>query len=253
MMDVKVARMTTFVLAGICGFLLLIALIQLAGYGRGYGWLPPETDTATPTCSIDRNLSRSPFSAFQRSRAPPLVSRGSKNYASERRRSRAGRAAAGAAQCPTLTGVIWCAIPIDARVAHCHGARQSAERIGGTQGRNAVERRSGRLDAGRTGAAPGHVQERQRRECRDRIEPGRGRTECASAAASSAGGAGKGRRCGSRKRGKRARIGSGQANRGTPPTNAGRGRTPALAAVEYTQRANELTEWSTCLQESTIV
>ena len=41
-MDVKVARMMTFVLSGACGFLVLTALIQLAGYGRGYGWLPAE-------------------------------------------------------------------------------------------------------------------------------------------------------------------------------------------------------------------
>lgn len=41
-MDVKTARMLTLVLATTCGLLVLIALIQLAGYGRGYGWLSPD-------------------------------------------------------------------------------------------------------------------------------------------------------------------------------------------------------------------
>lgn len=41
-MDVRTARMVTMVLAGLCGLLMLSALIQFAGYGRGYGWLPPD-------------------------------------------------------------------------------------------------------------------------------------------------------------------------------------------------------------------
>ena len=74
MMDVRVARMMTFVLAGICGLLLLTALIQLAGYGRGYGWLPPETDTAAlDVGSIDRNPFRIPaFSTFSEVERRPL-------------------------------------------------------------------------------------------------------------------------------------------------------------------------------------
>ena len=44
-MDVRTTRMLTLVLAGVCGFLLLSALIQFAGYGRGYGWLPPDSSS----------------------------------------------------------------------------------------------------------------------------------------------------------------------------------------------------------------
>ena len=41
-MDIRTARMMTLILAAICGLLVLIALLQLAGYGRGYGWLSPD-------------------------------------------------------------------------------------------------------------------------------------------------------------------------------------------------------------------
>lgn len=41
-MDIRTARKLTLVLAVICGLLVLSALLQLAGYGRGYGWLPPD-------------------------------------------------------------------------------------------------------------------------------------------------------------------------------------------------------------------
>jgi general secretion pathway protein N len=41
-MDVRTARTVTLGLAGICGLLLMTSLVQLAGYGRGYGWLPAE-------------------------------------------------------------------------------------------------------------------------------------------------------------------------------------------------------------------
>lgn len=74
MMDVKVARMTTLVLAGICGLLLLVALIQLAGYGRGYGWLPAETDGGPLSVgNIDREAFRiPPMSAFSEVERRPL-------------------------------------------------------------------------------------------------------------------------------------------------------------------------------------
>ncbi len=42
-MDVRTARIVTLALAGICALLLLSALVQFAGYGRGYGWLPPDS------------------------------------------------------------------------------------------------------------------------------------------------------------------------------------------------------------------
>lgn len=42
MMEIRFARNLTFGLIGICGLLMLAALVQLAGYGRGYGWLPAD-------------------------------------------------------------------------------------------------------------------------------------------------------------------------------------------------------------------
>jgi general secretion pathway protein N len=74
MMDVKVARMTTLVLAAICGLLLLMALVQLAGYGRGYGWLPADTESGALTVgSIDREAFRiPPMSAFSEVERRPL-------------------------------------------------------------------------------------------------------------------------------------------------------------------------------------
>ena len=41
-MEIRHARNLTLGLAGICGALVLAALVQLAGYGRGYGWLPAD-------------------------------------------------------------------------------------------------------------------------------------------------------------------------------------------------------------------
>ncbi len=58
-MDVQLARMTTLGLAGLCGLLVLAALIQLAGYGRGYGWLPP--DESAPE-ELAGTIDRQPFS-----------------------------------------------------------------------------------------------------------------------------------------------------------------------------------------------
>ncbi|MGB0133162.1 hypothetical protein [Dokdonella sp.] len=74
MMDVKVARMLTLVLAAGCGLLLVTALIQLAGYGRGYGWLPPEAGDGQETLAeIDRNTFSMPaFSSYSEVDARPL-------------------------------------------------------------------------------------------------------------------------------------------------------------------------------------
>ena len=74
MMDVKVARMTTLVLAAICGVLIVSALVQFAGYGRGYGWLPPDLDLG-PSVSgdIDRRPFNMPaFSSFREVDGRPL-------------------------------------------------------------------------------------------------------------------------------------------------------------------------------------
>ena len=37
-MNVRTARLATHTLGGICGGLLLLAVLQYAGFGRGYGW-----------------------------------------------------------------------------------------------------------------------------------------------------------------------------------------------------------------------
>jgi general secretion pathway protein N len=73
-MDVQVARMTTFALAGICGLLLLTALVQLAGYGRGYGWLPSDSvDSESLAAEIDRKPFKLPvFSSFSEVEQRPL-------------------------------------------------------------------------------------------------------------------------------------------------------------------------------------
>ncbi len=73
-MDVHLARMTTLALAGLCGLLVLAALIQLSGYGRGYGWLPPADASGE---SIDGAIDRQPFSlpaqaSFSEIEARPL-------------------------------------------------------------------------------------------------------------------------------------------------------------------------------------
>ena len=57
-MDIRIARMTTLALAGICGALVLAALIQLAGYGRGYGWLPADEGAAG---DLGGEIDRKPF------------------------------------------------------------------------------------------------------------------------------------------------------------------------------------------------
>ena len=73
-MDVKVARMMTLVLAGICALLFLSALIQLAGYGRGYGWLPAEAGAGQDTLAeIERDPFSIPaFSSYSEVEARPL-------------------------------------------------------------------------------------------------------------------------------------------------------------------------------------
>lgn len=73
-MDVRVARMMTYGLAGACGVLVLAAAIQLAGYGRGYGWLPSEAgDGQGEMPGIDRNpFSMPAFSSYSEVDSRPL-------------------------------------------------------------------------------------------------------------------------------------------------------------------------------------
>jgi len=72
--DVQLARMTTFALGGICALLVLAMLVQLAGYGRGYGWLPAEEiDAQAVAVAIDRQpFELPPASSFDEIEARPL-------------------------------------------------------------------------------------------------------------------------------------------------------------------------------------
>lgn len=65
-MDLRTARMMTLVLAALCGLLLLSALIQFAGYGRGYGWLPPDLESdPVASAEIDQTpITIPPMSRF---------------------------------------------------------------------------------------------------------------------------------------------------------------------------------------------
>ncbi|HEY0180739.1 MAG TPA: hypothetical protein VGC30_14075 [Dokdonella sp.] len=74
-MNVKTARMTTNVLAGVCGALLLLAVAQYAGVGRGYHWQSDaEGDpAAAPLAQIDKQtVTLPPLSAFADIEAHPL-------------------------------------------------------------------------------------------------------------------------------------------------------------------------------------
>lgn len=74
-MNVRAARLLTKALAGVCGVLTLCALVQYAGYGRGYGWLPDEEGDGShlQVGAIDSQPVRlPPASAFASIEAHPL-------------------------------------------------------------------------------------------------------------------------------------------------------------------------------------
>ena len=97
-MNVRTARLATQALAGICGGLLLLAVLQYAGVGRGYGWsseaagevdramsgridntpvqLPPESAFAAisrhPLFNDDREPTPVDATASGEEEAPPL-------------------------------------------------------------------------------------------------------------------------------------------------------------------------------------
>lgn len=73
-MDVRTARLLTLVLAALCGLLLLAALIQFAGYGRGYGWLPPDSPSEQVVAAeIDQTpIKIPPMSSFAEVENRPL-------------------------------------------------------------------------------------------------------------------------------------------------------------------------------------
>lgn len=73
-MDIRTARMLTLALAAICGLLVVTALIQLAGYGRGYGWLPADAaDEGLRVAEVDQTpLKIPPMSSFAEVENRPL-------------------------------------------------------------------------------------------------------------------------------------------------------------------------------------
>jgi general secretion pathway protein N len=59
-MSVRGSRLLSIVLAGICGCLLLLALILQAGWGRGYRWADPDDSAALAATNIDREMFKLP-------------------------------------------------------------------------------------------------------------------------------------------------------------------------------------------------
>jgi general secretion pathway protein N len=65
--NVRIARLSTTVLAGTCGVLLFTALLQYAGVGRGYRWAAddPSSEPPLPGSAIDdKPLKLPPATAF---------------------------------------------------------------------------------------------------------------------------------------------------------------------------------------------
>jgi general secretion pathway protein N len=59
-MSVRGNRLLGIVLAGICGGLLLLALILQAGWGRGYRWATPDDSAALAAANIDHEVFKLP-------------------------------------------------------------------------------------------------------------------------------------------------------------------------------------------------
>jgi general secretion pathway protein N len=72
-MSVQGAKVLTVILAGICGVLLLLALVLQAGWGRGYRWLSPDDSAAVAAAGIDREpFKLPPESAYAATDARPI-------------------------------------------------------------------------------------------------------------------------------------------------------------------------------------
>jgi general secretion pathway protein N len=74
-MNVRATRLATNALAGACGVLLLLAVVQYAGWGRGYHWADDGEGAAAraPVGAIDRQpIQMPPFSSFAAIEAHPL-------------------------------------------------------------------------------------------------------------------------------------------------------------------------------------
>jgi general secretion pathway protein N len=73
--NVRIARLSTTVLAGACGFLLFTALLQYAGVGRGYRWAAddPSSEPTLPGGAADEKpLKLPPANAFAEVEMHPL-------------------------------------------------------------------------------------------------------------------------------------------------------------------------------------
>jgi general secretion pathway protein N len=74
-MNVRVARLTTTALGAVCGFLVLTALLQYVGVGRGYRWAAddPSSAPALPGSAVDEKpLKLPPENTFADVDAHPL-------------------------------------------------------------------------------------------------------------------------------------------------------------------------------------
>lgn len=74
-MNVRAARLTTNVLVGACAALALVAILQYAGFGRGYSWAPDAApvEEHAPLAGIDKQtLQMPPASAFAAVEQHPL-------------------------------------------------------------------------------------------------------------------------------------------------------------------------------------
>jgi general secretion pathway protein N len=74
-MNVRFARLTTTALGAACGVLLLAALLQYAGVGRGYSWAPDDPDSVPPLpggAVDEKPLKLPPESAFAEVERHPL-------------------------------------------------------------------------------------------------------------------------------------------------------------------------------------
>ncbi len=59
-MSVRGSRLLGIVLAGMCGCLLLLALVLQAGWGRGFSWDTPDASAALAAANIDHDVFKLP-------------------------------------------------------------------------------------------------------------------------------------------------------------------------------------------------
>jgi len=72
-MNMHGVKLSTVILAGICGVLLLLAFVMEAGFGRGYRWLVPDDSAALAAAGIDREpFKLPPESAYAATDARPI-------------------------------------------------------------------------------------------------------------------------------------------------------------------------------------